>query len=220
MIRGMIFDFDGLVIDTEMPDYQAWCEVYDQYGAELPMTEWMKCVGNSAETFDTCAYLETVLGHPLDDRESVQAAVHQRRLEIIATQQALPGVEDYLREARRLGLKLAVASSSTHTWVDAHLKRLGLYDTFDCVCCREDVDIIKPDPALYLAALDGLGLRAEEAIAFEDSASGILAAKRAGLYCVAVPNTVTRLMDLSHADREIVSMADVPFEDLLQALPL
>ncbi|WP_119071876.1 HAD family hydrolase [Aggregatilinea lenta] len=220
MIRGVIFDFDGLVMDTEMPDYQAWCEVYDQYDAELPMEEWMKCVGTYAEAFDACEYLEAAIGRSLEDRKGIQDAVHRRRLEIIAAQQVLPGVENYLSEARRLGLKIAVASSSTHTWVDAHLERLGLLDTFDCVRCREDVEVIKPDPALYLAALDGLGLTADEAFALEDSASGVLAAKRAGLYCVAVPNTVTRLMDLSHADRIIDSMAGVPFEDLLASLPV
>lgn len=218
MIRGLIFDFDGLIMDTELPDYQAWCEVYDQYNAELPMVEWMKCVGTYADAFDASVYLEETIGQPVD-HEGLKASVLQRRLEIIATQQALPGVEDYLRAARRLGLKLAVASSSTHTWVDAHLTRLGLLDAFDCVRCREDVPVVKPDPALYLAALEGLGLRAGEAFALEDSANGVLAAKRAGLYCVAVPNVVTRTMDLSLADHTIRSMADVPLEDLLRSLP-
>jgi beta-phosphoglucomutase-like phosphatase (HAD superfamily) len=127
----------------------------------------------------------------------------------------MPGITDYLREARQLGLKLGVASSSTHEWVDSHLKRLGLLDYFDAVKCREDVAYTKPDPALYLAALDASGLRSEQALAIEDSPNGITAAQRAGIFCVAVPNPVTAQLALDHADFHLTSLTDMSLKQLL-----
>ena len=99
----------------------------------------------------------------------------------------MPGVLDYLRDAHRLGLKVGLASSSSCAWVEGHLVRLGLREYFDCVRARDDVSITKPDPALFLSAVETLGVQPCEAIAFEDSRNGLIAARRAGLHCVAVP---------------------------------
>jgi len=135
---------------------------------------------------------------------------------VIAQQPALPGVVAALDEARRLGLRLGMASSSSRAWVSGHLTRLGLLDYFEVLRCAEDVEAVKPDPALYRAALEGLGLAPHEAIAIEDSAHGVLAAKRAGLYCVAVPNVVTRGLDFSQADRVLKSLDEVPLAELVR----
>ena len=120
-----------------------------------------------------------------------------------------------MADAQRLGLRLAVASSSSRAWVGGHLERLGLLDRFACVHCRDGVDRAKPDPALYLTVLRTLGVRLEQAIAFEDSPNGITAAKRAGLFCVAVPNQLTAQLALDHADLRVGCLADLPLDDLL-----
>jgi beta-phosphoglucomutase-like phosphatase (HAD superfamily) len=117
-----------------------------------------------------------------------------------------------------MGLKLGVASSSTSDWVKGHLARLGILERFDCIRCRDDVPNAKPEPDLYLAVLECLGVRASEAIAIEDSPNGLLAAKRAGLRCVAIPNSITANLDLGEADLLLDSLADVSLAELLEKL--
>ena len=103
--------------------------------------------------------------------------------------------------------------------MSGHLQRLGLLAPFDCLRCRDDVEHVKPEPDLYLAVLDCLGVAATEAVAIEDSPNGIMAAKRAALRCVAVPNPLTAGLDLSGADVRLRSLADVTLLELLQQLP-
>ena len=130
-------------------------------------------------------------------------------------QQLLPGVERYLADARRLGLKTAIASSSTSSWVTDHLERFGIHEHFDAILCREDVSLTKPDPELYRKALERLSVTAGEAIAFEDSSNGIRAAKAAGIFCVAVPNPLTADLDLRQADLRLPSLEAVPLQALV-----
>ena len=131
-------------------------------------------------------------------------------------QQLLPGVERYLAEARRLGLKTAIASSSRSNWVMDHLERFGIDEHFDAILCREDVSRTKPDPELYQKALERLSVPAAETIAFEDSANGIRAAKAAGLFCVAVPNPLTADLDLTDADLQLESLEAVTLPALVK----
>lgn len=214
MIRGIIFDFDGLILDTEGPEFAAWCEVYQDHGAELALAEWARCIGTAANVFDPPAHLATLLGRAVD-RDRLHAAHRTRCDALIAAQVLRPGVEGWLRDARQRGFKLGVASSSGRVWVEGHLRRLGVLDQFDVLRCREDVAVVKPDPALYLAALAALGLRPEEAVALEDSPNGALAAKRAGLFCIAVPNALTGQLDLSHADLVVPSLAELSLAAVL-----
>lgn len=216
MIQALIFDFDGLILDTELPDLQSWQEAYRAYGLELPLPAWLTRVGRVGDphAFDPHNYLEQQLGHQLD-RELLRAARRRRNDQMIASQPVLPGVEAYIAEAGRLGLKLAVASSSSHNWVDGHLQRLGLWSCFDCVVCGDDVPRRKPDPAVYLAVLAALGVRSEEALAFEDSPTGMAAARAAGIFCVVVPNALTRNLTFAQPDLLLDSLADLPLADAL-----
>ena len=125
-----------------------------------------------------------------------------------------PGVSDCVSSAKTRGLKLAIASSSTQTWVARNLRKFGLFEEFDAVCTRDYVTAVKPDPALYLLALEKLGVAADEAIAFEDSPPGVLAAKRAGLYCIAVPNALTKDLPLDRADRLLNSLEEFNLDDV------
>lgn len=213
VIRGLIFDFDGLILDTEEPDYLAWQEVYVAHGVMLPLEVWAEHVG-TVGTFDPAAYLAEQSGRPVD-HAAVRAEQRQRVLELIHAQPVLPGVAEYLADAQRLGLALGVASSASREWVLAHLERLDLLRHFDVVRTATDTGTYKPDPTVYRAALDALGLVGPDAIAFEDSAHGLAAAKAAGMIAVAVPNAATRGLALHIADRVLVSLADVPLEQLL-----
>jgi HAD superfamily hydrolase (TIGR01509 family) len=214
MIKALIFDFDGLILETEEPIYLAWQEIYQSYGCHLPLESWTSIIGTADYEFEPISELERQVGRQLD-RQALQARQHQREAEMIMTRTAMPGVQDYLDDARRLGLNIGLASSSTCEWVTTHLGRLGLVDYFDTIKGSDDVHRTKPDPQLFLAVLDDLKVGAEEAIVLEDSPNGVLAANRAGIYCVAVPNGMTRELQFDHADMQLESLADVPLEVLL-----
>jgi HAD superfamily hydrolase (TIGR01509 family) len=215
-VKLLIFDFDGLILDTEAPVYGAWQEIYVEHGVELAFEKWAECIG-TADTFDPCVDLQTVLGRPLD--AAVLETRHRTRTDaLILDQPILPGVREYLDAAAAMGLTLGVASSSSRRWVEGHLVRLGLREYFHVIRCADDVTRVKPDPALYLSVLDATGVRAAEGLALEDSRNGVLAAKRAGLTCVAVPNPLTAGLDLGDADLRLASLADLPLAALLARL--
>lgn len=213
-IKALIFDFDGLILETETPIFQSWQELYHAHGCEIPMEAWAKIIGASEYEFDPFDELERQLGRTVD-REAVASGRRQRELELIHSQAVLPGVRDYLSAAQRKGLTCAVASSSSCDWVEGHLKRLGLYDNFAAIKTSEDVAHTKPAPDLFMAALTSLQVGAQEAIVFEDSPNGILAAKSAGLFCVTVPNGLTAGLSLELADMRLNSLADLSLDDLL-----
>ena len=216
LIRAIVFDFDGLILDTEEPIYRSWLEVYEAHGEELPFDRWVQIVGSTTAAFHPQHHLEQRLGRPLP-KEVLEGRMN-RRTELIVANAVLPGVVQRLDEARELGLKLGVASSSTAEWVRGHLARLGILERFDCVRCRDDVAHAKPDPDLYLAVAACLGVEPAEAIAIEDSPNGVAAAKRAGMRCVAIPNSITERLDLSGADLLLRSLADMTVAQLLERL--
>lgn len=213
MIQALIFDFDGLILDTEGPEFTSWQEVFAAHGLTLPLSTYAVAIG-TADAFDPLAELERQLGRSVD-RERIRAARRARNQELIAAQALRPGIEAYLARADQLGLRLGVASSSTRDWVAGHLERLGIIGHFACLRCRDDVARVKPDPELYRSALAALGARPDQAVALEDSPNGILAAKRADLFCVAIPNPLTRRLRLDQADLRVDSLADLPLEQLL-----
>ena len=217
MIKALVFDFDGLILETEGPVYQSWSDLYASYGLTLSLSDWLTTIGTQEADFDPARELERLVGKGLDwgQIEPQRKAQEQALLQV---KSPLPGVVDYLAEARRLGLFIGLASSSSSNWVKGHLTRLGLLDYFDVLRTREHVAVTKPDPALYVAVLDELGVTPNQALALEDSPNGIRAAKRAGMYCVAVPNYLTRQLDLSEADLCLTSLAEISLESLLQKL--
>jgi len=214
VIKALVFDFDGLIVDTEVPIFRAWQRIYREHGQELPLARWLTIIGTASGPFDPVIDLAKKTGAKLDGPElkALEVLYYQ---EATALQQLLPGVVDYLVTARQLGLKTAVASSSTRTWVMDHLNRFGIGGHFDAIVCREDVKRTKPDPDLYLTALQRLGARPDEAIAFEDSSNGIHAAKAAGLFCVVVPNLLTVDLDLTEADLRLLTLEALPLREVI-----
>ena len=154
-IRGLIFDFDGLILDTETPCYQSWQEEFQRHHVSLSLETYAKCLGTSPQTFDLISALSEDTGETFD-RVELRAAQRQRERELVLEQKILPGVVDYLNTAKLLKLKLAVASSSENAWVYYHLDRLGLRHFFDVVFTSDDISPAKPDPALYNASLSAL----------------------------------------------------------------
>jgi len=203
-IKGIIFDCDGLLVDTETPDFLAWQEVFTAYGVSLSLDVWQHGIG-STTMLDAYQMLEQQTGKPVD-KASIRAVRRQRCQQLVMEQTLLPGVLATIEQAHRMKLKLAVASSSSFQWVSWCLESFQLTSYFDPVVTSDDVSMTKPNPELYLKALERMGCEASEVIALEDSANGVTAARAAGIFCVAVPNGMTRALDFSHASLVLDSM--------------
>lgn len=217
MIRALIFDFDGLILDTETPVYRSWQELYAAQGGCLTHAEWAQVVGTVSTEAEHFARLEAQIGRPLD-RAKLGAQRRQHESELILRQPVLPGVREMLVEGKQRGLKIGLASSAGCPWVVGHLRRLDLLEHFDSVRGRDDVERVKPDPELFLTVLADLDAQPREAVVFEDSPNGIRAAKAAGLLCVAVPNPVTRQYSLAQADLCLESLAEMPLLSLIERI--
>ena len=213
MLRALIFDFDGLILDTETPLLASWREVFAHH--QVPITEeaLIGLIELSREPEEAYRLLDTASGVTLD-RQRLRAARLAREAHLISEQAAMPGLVPLLGLARAAGLKTAVASSSSRTWITPQLARLGLASSFDSIRCRDDVERVKPDPELYLAVLADLGLQSSEAVAFEDSPVGAEAARQAGLACVAVPNHTTADLTWGPVALTVPSLAAVTLDQL------
>jgi HAD superfamily hydrolase (TIGR01509 family) len=215
-IRGLLFDFDGLLVDTESPSRLVWEELYREHGFDLPQERWAGNVGTLDEPFEPLSHLEELLGRGVD-RSALTERRRARELELVELEDLRPGVEAYLTEAEQRGLSTAIVSSSWRWWIDPILERLERSHSWDAIVAADgDVARAKPRPTLYLDALAALDLRAEEAIAFEDSPNGVTAAKAAGIYCVAVPNPITATLAFDDADLVLESFANLPLPQLLE----
>ncbi len=216
-IKALVFDFDGLILDTETPEFYAWQEIYQRHGATIQLSEWLLCVGSTYAAFNPYETLKVRANKPVD-QDQVKSDLHEISWNETQKKKPLPGVIEYLETARQTGLKIGLASSSKRNWVYGNLERLQLLEYFDSICIAEDVEQVKPDPALYQLSVKRLGVQPHEAIAFEDSINGMRSAQSAGLTCVAIPNEITRFLDFSSADLILNSLADVTLANLLQRL--
>jgi HAD superfamily hydrolase (TIGR01509 family) len=200
---ALIFDFDGLILDTETPLLDAWDQVHREHGLHYDRAKGHTIIGHSGVFYDPWE------AFPADvDRGGLETRFEAVKRAIILKQPILPGVASLIAQAKSAGIPLGVASNSPHEHVDHHLDRLGLRPNFGAVVCREDVPHAKPAPDVYLEACRQLGADPATAIAFEDSAPGHLAAHRAALTVVVVPNPSTRDDDFPHASRVLAALTE------------
>jgi HAD superfamily hydrolase (TIGR01509 family) len=216
-VDALIFDFDGLILETETPIYQSWLETYQSHGCQLSFDDWASIIGSADVEFNPMEDLARQCGDALD-RKAIEEHRRQREFQLVLAQPVMPGVADYLETAVRLRLKIGLASSSPCEWVEGHLERLGLLSFFEHIIASDDVALTKPDPALYLNVCQALKVAPGRAVALEDSPNGALAAKRAGMYCVAVPNELTKALPFPPVDLRLESLAAMPLEALLEKL--
>ena len=216
MIKVVIFDFDGLIVDTETSWFEAFKEViWEKHQINLDLARYSSCIGTGNEVL--YSYFSEIAGEVINcELLEEEAAIKYENL--MKAPELREGVKEYLEEAKQHNLKVALASSSSKEWVHSYLDKLNIKDFFEVINTKDDVSKIKPDPELYTKTLADLGVSSEEAIVFEDSLNGLRAAKLAGMRCVIVPNSVTRNLKFEHFDARLESMSDITLIELLKRL--
>jgi HAD superfamily hydrolase (TIGR01509 family) len=204
---AVLFDFDGVLVDTEWAIYQSWKRVFAAHGQSLPLDIYTRCIGSDFATWSPKTHLEELTGlafdwHDLDFRrqEEIMADLEHER--------PMHGAVELLAKLASANLPCVVVSSSSHHWVDGWLEKLGIAGYFQTTICRGDALRIKPAPDLFLAAADRLKVNPAECLVIEDSLNGLNAAKAAGMAAWVVPNRVTSGLDFSSADRIFRSLAE------------
>ncbi len=219
MLRAVVFDFDGLILDTESNELKAFQMVFEEHGHVLTLESWSGCVGTDLSIYNPYDHLNQLVGYELE-REAVRAKHKSNFAKLMEKELIRPGVEAYLKEAQALGLRIALASSSSRQWVTGYLAQHGLLDYFETIHTKDDVEKVKPDPELYRRAVESLGVLPSEALAFEDSPNGSLAAHRAGLHCVIVPNWVTETLPFGQHNLRLLSMEERTLAEIVEMINL
>lgn len=205
--RAVIFDMDGLLLDTEGLWDRAEGELFRRHGDAWTFEDKLAVMGTS---FDVSArYYAERLGEPahrgaalVEEMRTLMKAELERRVD------AHPGAVELVNRLRELdGVRIGLASNSSRDLVDVALRRAGLTDAFDAIVTSDDVERAKPAPDIYMRACELLGVEPSEALALEDTAPGIAAAKAAGLTCIAVPQFAET--DVSAADRVVDSLEEL-----------
>ena len=212
MLGAIVFDFDGLIVDTEGPGFISWLEVYQRFGAELNLNDWSHATGYIGG-FDPAVHLEKLLGRRLDWSQ-ISPEREARNWALTLQARTLPGIEPLLQAARERGFRIGVASNSGNGWVEEGLKRLGLRTLVDAVVTREMVLNPKPAPDVYLKTAQVLGMEPNRTVALEDSEPGCRAAKQAGMKVVAIPNKFSERQDFKVADLVVKSAEDLDLKSL------
>jgi len=214
MIKAIIFDFDGTIIDTETAWYKVFKDAYREYGVDLSLETYSQCLGTSLKSFNPYTHLSTHHGIAIDFDE-FRAMIQRNYAKLIEQESMRPGILNLLQEAKDAGVKIGLASSSHRDWIDKFVNQLGIQDYFDCYCTADTVSNVKPDPELYDQALDRLGVKPNEAIAIEDSPNGARAAVAAGLHTVVIKNTLTKQLPFSQGHYTIESLEHNALQELI-----
>lgn len=208
---AVLFDFDGVLVDTEWAIYQSWKRVFQAHAHPLPLDIYTRCIGSDFATWSPKTHLEELTGlgfdwHDLDARR-------QQEIMLDLTHEGpMPGVVAWLEQLAAAAVPCAVVSSSSHRWVDGWLEKLGLTRYFKTTVCRGDAPRIKPAPDLFLEAAQRFALAPADCLVIEDSLNGVTSAQAAGMPVWVVPNRVTAGLDFSQADRVFRSLAECAAE--------
>ncbi len=216
--QAAIFDCDGLLADTETPDYDAWRMLYDEHGLTLDLQDWAARIGiaKGHDLADWHEALAQVVG-PAYDRDATAKRRQAHYARAMQTLTPMPGVISLLDALADEGIPSAVASNSERAWVDRVLQITGLTGRFAAIATADEVNSPKPAPDVYLLAAHRLAILPAQCLAFEDSPRGIAAAHAAGMLTVAVPTALTRHLDWAQAHHLLQTLEEATPETLRRA---
>jgi HAD superfamily hydrolase (TIGR01509 family) len=204
--RAVVFDMDGLLLDTETLWHEAETELFARHGETFTWDDRMAVMGTSFAM--TADYFVRRLRRPADEGPGlVQEMIELMHALVRRAVEARPGAVELVKRLRADGVPLGLASNSPRFLVDDALATAGLTDAFDTIVTSDDVEHAKPAPDIYLLACERLGIDPADALALEDSASGVTAAKAAGLTVIGVPQFAEA--DVSAADRVVDSLEEL-----------
>ncbi len=214
MEKVILFDMDGVLVNTEPLHFQLWKKAFREFGLEVGFEQYKGCIGsNNAKLMDLI--LEHY-GLDFRDNQELPARYYQLKDEHLHHGEIprIEGVQETLAELRRRGYRMAVASSSPQDYIELCMERLGLRENFEILFSAHRVPRSKPFPDVFLAAAEAMGATPAECVVVEDSTNGTLAAKAAGMRCLGFTNPDSGEQDLSAA-----STLFYPFDKLLELLP-
>lgn len=210
MIDAVIFDMDGLLVDSEYVTFLAYKEMCLTFGKSFDMIYYATFLGRNA------AYIESSLASYLDNKDQAKEVMHavHRIVEKQFEQKGVPlkrGVKDLINYLKQEGIKIGVATSSHRKRATSILDKAGILDAFSVMVCGDEVKFSKPDPEIFLKTASALKVSPTRSIVLEDSESGINAAHLAGMRCINIP-------DLKAPSKSILEKADYIAEDLVEVI--
>lgn len=215
MLQGLVFDFDGTIVDTETPEYESARAVWAHYGLQLDHGFWESHVG--ASNFDWLAQLATEVGEGFDAHEADRRRFEIHRV-LIEKTSPNPGVVDLMVAAAERAIPVAIATNAPGVWPEHHLERMGIRHHVGPIISIDDVRRGKPHPDPFALACERIGADPRRCVAFEDSEIGVTSAVAAGLYVVAVPHHLSANHDVSPAHQVRETLAGLTIDELIEAV--
>jgi len=211
--RVVIFDFDGLILDTETVELNLWRKIFSEHDILFDLESYLKTIGSiTSKTYEPSKILAEVVKNG-ETPSDIYRKVEKQIIDQLDGEKPLPGVLKTIQTAKSMGIKTAVGSSSTLDWVKPHLVRLGIWNQFDTVVTFEDVNECKPSPKIFLKVLERLDVQPHNAIVLEDSENGVLAARRAGIPVIVIPNEVTKNQVFTGAVLKLSTLEDLDLKE-------
>jgi HAD superfamily hydrolase (TIGR01509 family) len=208
MIKAIIFDLDGVLLDSVGRDIAITVRAFNKFGYSITQSDEQYIIG--WHPADRISFFAKRFNIPEEEQRLIVADEKRLYRELWdATSKLLPEVKETLEAIKNKGLKLALATTSTSDSVSKFMQKFRLQGYFKLILTREDASMRKPNPEIYIKARTELGYNTDEIIVVEDTEIGVTAAKSAGLKCVAVPNQYTKNQDFSRADYVIKSISEL-----------
>ncbi len=214
MQKAIIFDFDGLILDTETIEAHIWMELYAQASVKFDLETYRESIGS----YNIHPYKPGMIlsenGFMGKTGEEISLDILEKTSESMSNSPLLPGVLEVIKTAKTRNIKLAIGSSSPRAWVKSHLTERGLWDIFDTVVTNDDVSLCKPSPEIFNLVLERLNVKPENAVVLEDSVNGMLAANQAGIRVIIIPNEITKVQNFDRAFKVLNSLLELNLDDI------